>query len=149
MSPNHYLDEANGNYSNVIWIPSQTIAAQTLEVFVVHTPAFEENHIKPICNYDNRIQKDNLGINSIKLDCLNQFYELRLNDQTVNSDVFYTKSYKTNQNGLKHFIPIDSLDRGKHTLKLYYNFYNKGKDSIYSRLQSKIEFYKESPKIED
>ncbi|NBC57645.1 MAG: hypothetical protein GVY05_05090 [Bacteroidetes bacterium] len=144
MSPQFYLDEAKDKNSKSFWIPSQKISSQTLEVFVVHTPAFEETNIKPLCDFDKKVNNDSLDINAIRINCLKEFYELRLDDQRVNSDAFYTKSYQTKQDGLKYFIPIDSLNSGRHSLSLYYNFYNDEKDTIYKRLKAKTDFYKET-----
>jgi hypothetical protein len=148
ISPIYFLDEAEGELSKVLWMPSQKIGTQILEAFVVHMPAFEDD-IKSLCDYNKSLNNDSLNKDEIKLNCLNQFYDLRLNDQTITSQFFYTKSIKTGQDGLKYFIPIDSLERGRHTIKLYYNFYNKGKDTIYKNLWAKTEFYKSTPKQED
>jgi len=143
MSPKFFLDEAD-DISDIFWLTSQNIDTQILEVFVVHTPAYEDEVIKPLCDYNQNIKKDSVNTNKIKLDCLNQFFELELDEKTVDAEFIYTRSYKTNQNGLKYYIPIDSLKRGRHSVSLYYNFYNDEKDTIYKRLKAKTDFYKET-----
>ncbi len=145
MSPQYYLDEADKNISNVLWMPSQKVDSQTLEVFVVHTPMFEDK-IKSLCGFEQKIKREDADVDNIKTDCLSEFYKLKIDDITIKTTPFYTKSYKTKQDGLKYFIPVDSLARGQHNIKLYYNFYNKEKDTVYNRLQAKTAFYKAIPK---
>lgn len=106
---------------------------------MVHTPLHEDRNIKPLCDYTTKMNQDDADPEQIKLDCLNQFYHLELNEIPVTAHAFYIKNYKTNQDGLKYF-----LDRGRHVLKLFYNYYNSSKDTVYKNLKSKVEFYKAS-----
>lgn len=46
MQPQNYADQANGEYSDYIWIPQRKVNSKTLAVFVVHKSTFEEDHIK-------------------------------------------------------------------------------------------------------
>lgn len=57
------------------------------------------------------------------------------------------KSRHSDQDGLLHYIDISHLEKGKHELKLYYNFYNEERDIVYRRFRSRVGFYKTLPKI--
>jgi hypothetical protein len=146
IRPEFFLDEADGNLSNQFWLPSSTVNNQTLEVFVVHSLEHEEKHIKPLCDYADKIKSENADKNNIKLECLDEFFLLTIDGKPISSDFLYTKSAKTTQNGLKYFIPIDTLQRGNHSISLYYNLYNKKKDTAKYRLQGRTAFYKSSEK---
>jgi len=148
MSPQFFLDEAEeDDISSIFWLLSQNINSQTLEVFVVHTPAYEEMHIQPLCGYAKKAINDSIDINNLKLNCLDQFFHIELDKTPIKADFIYTRSNKSKQNGLKYFIPIDSLERGRHSISLYYNFYNQKKDTVFKRLQAKTSFYKSAEKV--
>lgn len=107
MSPQFFLDESEeGNLSSVFWLPSQNINSQTLEVFVVHTPAYEEMHIKPLCDYAQKASNDSIDKNNLKLNCLDQFFHIELDKTPVKAEFVYTKSNKSKQNGLKYFMLV-------------------------------------------
>ena len=149
MQPQHYASQAQGDHSDYIWIPQRTINSHTLKAFVVHRSTFEEDDIKKICDFDHQKKQYLEKVDSLKLNCLQQFYHLELDQEVVDSPVYYTKSRLSDQDGLLHYIDISQLKKGKHELRLYFNFYNEDKDTIYKRFRSRVGFYKTIDKIED
>ena len=146
MQPLHYANQANGDYSDYIWIPQRTINSNILRAFVVHRSTFEEDDISKNCDFENLKKKYPQKVDSLKMDCLKQFYHLELDKDKVNAPVYYTKSRHSDQDGLLHYIDISHLEKGKHELRLYYNFYNEEKDTIYKRFRSRVGFYKTNEK---
>ena len=147
--PQHYEDQTNGDYSDYIWIPGREIDQQTLQAFVVHRSSYEEDHIQEDCNFKALKKKYPQKVDSLKLDCLKQFYHLELDKDKVNAPVYYTKNRHSDQDGLLHYIDISHLKKGKHELRLYYNFYNEEKDTTFKRFRSRVGFYKTIDKTED
>ena len=146
-NPKNYFDQTKNNYSQRMWIPSQTVNSQSLEVFVVHK-AENETAIKNLCGFEALLEQYPTKKDSIKLDCLNQYYELELNGLTINPEYVYTQNEFTKQDGLKYFIDIDSLHKGKHSLILFYNLYNADQKRYNKRFRSKIEFYKSTKRAD-
>ena len=142
MQPQHYASQANGDYSDNIWIPQRTINSHILKTFVVHRSTFEEDDIKKICDFDRLKKQYPEKVDSLKLACLQQFYHLELDQEVVDSPVYYTKSRHSNQDGLLHYIDISQLKKGKHELRLYYKLYNDEKDTIFKQFRSRVGFYK-------
>jgi hypothetical protein len=142
MQPQHYASQAQGDHSDYIWIPKRTINSRTLKAFVVHRSTFEEDDIKKICDFDRLKKQYPEKVDSLKLACLQQFYHLELDQEIVDSPVYYTKSRLSDQGGLLHYIDISQLEKGKHELRLYYKLYNDEKETIYKRFRSRVGFYK-------
>ncbi len=146
MQPQHYASQAQGDYSDHIWIPKRTVNGNTLKAFVVHRSTFEEDDIMKICDFDQQKRQYPKKVDSLKLVCLKQFYHLELDGNTVEAPLFYTKNRHSDQDGLLHYIDISQLKKGKHELRLYYNFYNDEKDTVYKRFRSRVGFYKTTDK---
>lgn len=146
MYSSHYHNLANGKYSDKIHIPSDIADRQVLEVFVVHRTAFEESHIFPQCDYEKQSKSDTINLNRLKMACLNEFYQLKLDSTLIKPEFMYMQNALTKQDGLKAYVDISHLEKGQHELQLYYNFYNSEKDSTFSRNMATVEFYKLSSK---
>ena len=134
----NYDNLAAEDYSNVISIPSDVISDPVLRVFIVHRTANEERQIKPLCNYEERV--DTMDKAALHLECLSTFYELWLDGRQVEAEYLYHHSQRRRQDGLLAYIDIQELSPGLHELELYYNFYREGEVNPVS--VSTVEFYK-------
>ena len=142
LKPENYLDQCNGQISQTLWIPSQTINSNYLEAFVVHTSKWEEEHIKPLCKYDSLLKATPKQKDSIKISCLKEFYQLKIDGEDVQADAYYSTNKTTKQDGLKHFIDISNLGKGAHEIELFYNLYIEEKDTVISRKAERFKFIK-------
>jgi hypothetical protein len=139
MYPGHYADRAGDKPSALIQIPSDVIERNVLSVFVVHRSAYEERYIKPSCNYDSR--QDSIGHDTLVMDCLSRFYNLRLDGEPVEAEYLFTRKQKPYQVGLQTYLDITHLEKGLHYLELYYQSQEEGA-SVKSQQVAKVEFYK-------
>ena len=142
MFPGHYENLMADRPSNVIQIPSDVIKENHLRVFVVHRSAFEDRYIKPLCNYEAR--QDSVDENELKMECLDAFYDLKLDSQLVAADFIYFHNARTNQEGLIAYLDIAHLDKGRHDLSVVYNFYDE-EGEYNARDVAVVEFYKALP----
>lgn len=142
LKPENYLDQYGGKISEKLWIPSQTINSNYLEAFVVHTSKWEQDKIKPLCQYDKQVKANPKQKDSIKITCLKKFYQLKIDGVNVKADAFYSTNKITNQDGLKHFIDISHLSKGVHEIQLFYNFYIKDQDTIKAKRFDRFKFFK-------
>jgi hypothetical protein len=138
MYPGHYQNLMEDQPSNIVQIPSDIISGKTLRVFLVHRTAFESQYIKPLCDYNNT--PDSISIASLKMDCLDAFYDLSLDNQEVETDFQYIKAPITNQEGLVAYLDISYLERGMHDLTVTYNFLHD--TTIDPQKVAVVEFYK-------
>lgn len=141
MFPGHYEDLMDDRPSNTVQIPSDVIQDNHLRVFVVHRSAFEERYIKPLCDYEAR--KDSVDQDALKLECLDAFYDLKLDSQLVATDFVYFHNARTNQEGLLAYLDIAHLDKGRHDLSVVYNFYDE-EGKYNDREVAVVEFFKAS-----
>ena len=88
LEPENYLDQYNGKISKTLWIPSQTINSNYLEAFVVHTSQWEEEHIKPLCQFNKLVKANPQQKDSIKISCLKKFYQLKIDGKDVKLMLF-------------------------------------------------------------
>ena len=142
MFPGHYENLMADRPSNTIQIPSDVIKENHLRVFVVHRSAFEDRYIKPLCNYEAR--QDSVDENELKMECLDAFYDLKLDSQLVAADFIYFHNARTNQEGLIAYLDIAHLDKGRHDLSVVYNFYDE-EGEYNARDVAVVEFYKALP----
>ena len=145
MYPGHYQDQMQDEPSNKIWIPSARVEGQVLQAFVVHRTTDEERLIKPSCHYDSLSQLDDTNLDSLKLACLKQFYRLMIDNQGVDTEMYYLVNRQTRQDGLMSYVDISGLPRGGHVLSLHYRFHSESADKILIDKMAELEFYKESP----
>lgn len=142
MFSGHYENLMEDEPSNTVQIPADVIQEQHLRVFVVHRSAFEKIYIKPLCDYEAR--KDSVDRNVLKLECLDAFYDLKLDSQLVATDFAYFHNARTNQEGLLTYLDIARLDKGRHDLSVVYNFYDE-EGKYNDREVAVVEFYKAVP----
>lgn len=142
MYSGHYQNLMGDQPSNIVQIPSDVIRDDFLRVFLVHRSAFERQFIKPLCNYEERL--DSMAEHILKLECLDAFYDLQINDQPIAPDFKYIKKLETNQEGLLAYLDIAHLEKGIHHLSVFYNFQHED-DKINMRKVAEVEFYKVLP----
>jgi len=140
----HYADVFGDDPSMIVHIPSDVITGDVLPVFVVHSSGLEEDQIKPLCEYDAKVDSIGSPSDSLKLACLTSFYVLGLNDSTFqNVDMLYRENPRTNQKGLVTWLDIQYLPRGLHRLNLYYRYPpNDDQPEPFLRKRAVVEFYK-------
>ena len=143
MYPGHYRDQMGDEPSNKIWIPSARVEGQVLQAFVVHRTTDEERLIKPSCHYDSLSQLEGTDLDSLKLACLKQYYLLKVDDQEVDTEMYYLVNRQTRQDGLMSYVDISSLPRGGHVLSLYYRFFSESEGETLIDKVAELEFYKE------
>lgn len=144
MYSGHYQNLMEDEPSNIVQIPSDIISDQTLRVFLVHRTAFETMHIKPLCNYDNRV--DTMPEAILKMECLETFYDLNLNGKKVETDYRYIKAPKTRQEGLVTYVDIAHLEKGMHDVSVMYNFWVDS--ASFAQNVATVEFYKATAAIQ-
>jgi hypothetical protein len=138
MYSGHYQNLMADEPSNIVQIPSDIISDQTLRVFLVHRTAFETTKIKPLCDYENRV--DTMPESVLKMECLESFYDLNLNGKKVATDYHYIKSPKTRQEGLVTYVDIAHLEKGMHDVSVIYNFWEDS--TSFAQNVATVEFYK-------
>jgi len=138
----HYENLAEGAYSREIILPSDVIEGDILRVFIVHRTAYEEESIKKLCDYETRIVQDSVDIDEVKMDCLQQFYDLKIDGKLIETSFLFHEHQKSNQEGLVAFVDIANLDRGIHALELVYNRWDEEKLKYKPRVIAEVEFYK-------
>lgn len=138
----HYENLANGAYSRDIVLPSDMIEENVLRVFIVHRTAYEEESIKKLCDYETRILQDSVDIDGLNMECLEKFYDLKIDGTLVETSFLFHQHQKSNQDGLITYLDVVNLDRGKHLLELVYNRWDDEKSEFKPRVMAKVEFYK-------
>jgi len=140
----HYADAMEDKPSQVIQIPSDIIEGNVLRAFVVHSSGYEENQIKPLCNFDAKVDASKTDRDSLVIACLRQFYVLEINDSTFQEvDMLYQENTKTKQHGLVAYLDITYLPKGLHKLNLYYRYpSNENRSEPLLSKRAVVEFYK-------
>ena len=140
---NLYRDKVtNGFYSKYMHIDSYVTTKNYLELFIIHRTRHEGSWIEPACDYQVEKEKKGVDLDSLRLECLKKFYDVKLNKELVQDDFIYQRNSKTGQDGLLSIIDISKLEKGKHKLDLIYNFHNLEQDSIYANTVKTLVFYK-------
>jgi len=141
----HYADAFHDKPSRVIHIPSDIIEGDVLRAFVVHSSAYEERYIKKLCGYEEKANQPEVDMDSLKLECLTQFYVLGINDSLYEeSTMLFQKDLFTKQLGLVAWLDIQHLPRGPHRLTLYYRYPANDKEPRpFLRERAVVEFFKE------
>ncbi|WP_340152352.1 hypothetical protein [uncultured Marivirga sp.] len=140
-----YRDKVTDNYySRYMHIDSYICKDDYLELFVVHTSAYENDFIKPRCNYDSLKQGNSNANDSLRFACLNQFYGVALDGKLLEDDFIYQRNSQTGQDGLLSIVDISNLKSGKHQIDLYYDFFDAEKDTTYHNSVSQLSFYRTS-----
>jgi len=138
----HYENLANGAYSRNIILPSDVIKGDILRVFIVHRTTYEEQSIKKLCNYEEQLAQDSVDVDDLKMECLTQFYDLKINGKEIESSFLFHQHKNSNQDGLVTYIDISDLEQGAHLLELVYNIWEKEKLEHKTKVIAEVEFYK-------
>ena len=142
IDPNHYESLASAKVITTVRIQDEIITEDILKVFVAHNSKNEFRELYPTCLDEGGDDLSILKTDKQKLECLNKFYQLGINDSLIQSDYLYTTHPDTDQPGLKAYLDISDLRKGKNTLKLYYNFSVNDSIGIAPQLQAIVEFIK-------
>jgi hypothetical protein len=143
LQENLYRDKVNdGYYSKYMHIESYVTNKNYLELFIVHTTRWEDEFIKPACDYEVEREKKGVDLDSLRLSCLERFYDVKLNGELLEDDFIYQRNSKTKQDGLLSIIDISDLKKGKHTIDLIYNFHDQEEDTIHKNKVKELTFYK-------
>ena len=137
----HYEDLQNDDPSIRMQIPSDIIESDVLRAFIVHRSQYEERHIMPKCDYSDYEGDEVINRDSLRLACLDAFYNLELDGKPIDPPLLYHKKLKTKQQGLVAYIDISHLDKGMHTLELFYHLESE-KEPLQNLRIAKIEFYR-------
>ncbi len=132
----------DGFYSKRMHISDYAIDKEYVELFIVHTPQYEENYIFPGCDYETIREQEGVSYDSLRMVCLENFYGVALDGKMLEDDFIYQRNSLTGQDGLLSIIDISDLDKGKHLIDLYYNLYNSKKDTTSHQIKEQIIFYK-------
>ncbi|HKK38934.1 MAG TPA: hypothetical protein VJ949_05930 [Cryomorphaceae bacterium] len=139
----HYQNMNEGNPSHRIQIPSDIIESNVLKVFVVHSTHYEEEQVMKRCNYQEMINNEMIDRDSFKIDCLKNFYSLKLDGEEVSYEYLFHERPQSGQSGVLAYLDISELEIGLHRLNLYYNFEVDGEDKPTE--MAIVEFYKTIP----
>jgi hypothetical protein len=145
MDPSHYRSRAAGDYSSIMHTDSPVVKGNFLELFIVHTSAHEDRHIWRLCNYLDEYVNEGYGFenDSLKMKCLSEFYKLELDGEELPRDYIYYSNAITKQDGLLTYIDVSDLEVGKHSILIFYQFYNREKDEFYFSPRDRLFFYKQ------
>ena len=132
----------NGFYSKFMHIEDYIIDKAYLELFIVHSTRFEQDWIKPACNFEIQKEQEGISYDSLKMSCLEKFYGVALDGNLLEDEFIYQRNSQTGQDGLLQIVDISDLNKGKHRIDLYYDFYNQEKDTTYHEIAEQIIFYK-------
>lgn len=145
----HYKTRMGGEPSRVVYIDHEIIASNVLRISLPHDISYEEEYIEPLCDYNNQLKTNpNINVDSLKLECLNAFYDISIDDSLYLDKGFYYRDESLNREGLRLFVDISHLNRGLHTLYVKHNFYNAESDSVVVRTRGIVEFFKENEKLQ-
>ncbi|HKL40563.1 MAG TPA: hypothetical protein VJ894_07790, partial [Cryomorphaceae bacterium] len=125
-------------------IESDIIERNVAKLFVVQSAEYEEDHIMKGCNYSEPSDVEDFNYDSLRLECLSQFYILTLNGDTLNPDYLPTKDRALGRSGLVAYVDLSHLPKGKHEIHLLYNFLKDDGSKSPGRVAD-IEFYKSVP----
>jgi len=139
----HYENLAvGGAYSRNIILNSDIIEDDVLQVFIVHRTGYEKQSIMKLCDYENRAAQDSVDLDDLKMDCLDQFYDLKIDGELVQSKFLFHKHQKSKQEGLITYLDIAHLDKGMHVLELIYHIWNDEEAKHQPSVRAYVEFYK-------
>ena len=145
--PGNYLNLANGKPSKRFILESDVIDKNVAKVFLVSGGQLAEESIAKGCNYKEYASNENLDLNldSLKMECLKNFYKLELDGEEIHPDYFYFEERSINREGLMAYVDLSSLPRGMHEFKLYLKFIEDGE--MKEILRADAEFFKNAPQV--
>jgi hypothetical protein len=143
--PGNYRNLANGSPSKRFILESDVIEKNVAKVFLVSGGQLAEESIAQGCNYEVYANREDIDLDSLKMECLKNFYKLELNGEEIHPDYFYYEDREINREGLMAYIDLSALPRGMHEFKLYLKFIEDGE--VQERLRADAEFFKNAPKV--
>lgn len=135
-----YFADRNQDWKSVVLeLPSPIISGRFLEVRLRHMVMYE-NAMVQLCGItEEELKRKSQVDEEKKLACFNQFYQLNIDGEWIeNADWMYYFHQDQGRKGGISFIDISDLSPGKHSLDLYLNFADHGK-----QLRTKLYFFKE------
>jgi len=143
LDEGNYRDKVkNGSFSGYMHIDSYVCDKSYIELFVVHSTKYEQELILTSCDYENLNSEDGINIDSLKAKCLEKFYGIALDGQLLDDDFIYQRRSETGQDGLLSIVDISELEKGRHQIDLYYDFFDQDQDTTRHELAEQIFFYK-------
>ncbi len=139
----HYANLSDENIIRTAQIPADIISGDVLKVFIAHRSHTEEFGMKGACFTTDSLTLEKSMVDSVKLNCLNNYYQLGINDSIFTSNYLFMEHPKTKQPGLIAYLDIAYLPRKQHLLKLLYKNINESSDSIPYYPAATIEFFKD------
>jgi hypothetical protein len=113
-----YNDQNDDIYSIRAQIPSDVISNNTLRLFVIADINIEDS-IKKHCDYEKLLEESDTLSAVVKLQCLQEFFEIYINDSLVsNYEWRFHYQQKTKQRGYLTWIDISNLPTGLYELKV-------------------------------
>jgi hypothetical protein len=119
----YYKDRNDLWSSYVMELPQPVIKGRYLEVILKHQSMYE-NRIRELCNYNQKsmhTEKDQIP--QLKLDCLKNFYEIRIDGEIVKDiDWMFYFHQKEKRKGIISYLDLSGLSDGKHSIEVYARF---------------------------
>jgi hypothetical protein len=136
--PGNYANLSGNEPSKRFVLESDIIDRNVVKAFLVHGSLYEEE-IMTLCDYEAS-STENIDLDSLEMECFEQFYNLQLNGQRIYPDYYFAEDPNLERKGLVAYLDIAHLPRGMHKIKLYYNLLEEGQmDSV---LVADVEFFK-------
>jgi len=97
-------------------IQSDIVSEDVLRLFITHQVNFEDS-VKANCNYV--VPEESSDINKLKLECLQSFYIVNVNDSIAKTSKWmFHKDPSTGHRGIMTYVDISHLERGLHKLDI-------------------------------
>jgi hypothetical protein len=143
--PGNYRNLANGSPSKRFILESDVIDKNVAKVFLVSGGQLAEESIAKGCDYEKYATNEKIDLDSLKMECLKNFYKLELDGEEIHPDYFYFEERSINREGLMAYVDLSFLPRGMHEFKLYLKFIEDGE--VKERLRADAEFFKNAPQV--
>lgn len=139
----HYMDRTGDQVGRAA-IPSDVINGQVLRLFIPH---FLENEL-PSFTSDcvDRYSGTDITEDQKKLNCLNELYQVRVNDSVSTAKGLYQFDPQFNLDGMVFWQDISYLGRGPHKVSAYR--LRESSDTLSYQRIALIEFFKDSEALE-
>jgi len=145
LFPGNYMNLALDEPSKRLILESDVIDRNVAKVLLVSSGAMEQESIIKGCNYEELSKTGDYNLDSLKMECLKNFYKLELDGEEIHPDYLYYQDKMIGREGLMAYVDLSALPRGIHEFKLYLKFIEDGE--VDERLRADAEFYKDAPII--
>lgn len=140
----HYEDRATPGNIGFAMIPSEIIRDNVLRVFVLHIISNETDAFLQEC--DETLGGENFREAEYQLKCLNDLYQVAVNDSISTTNGLFQMNADLGVNGLVYWLDISHLPRGVHTASTYRKIVRP--DTSFYEQRARIEFFKEASMVE-